>query len=138
MTAYVSNLGELAALKYLVGETAATERLIIRLFKNNFTPSESSITGDFTEASFLGYLEKTLNSIGGWTFTPGDTPLAEYTPIAFVASADQTAELIYGWYAVRASTLDLVAYERFEGAPYSMQLAGDSIAITVKIRARGD
>lgn len=131
MTIQITNNGELLALKYLIGELTSTERLKIKLFKNDITPDSDSVTGDFTEATFTGYASVLLDT---WTITPGTTPEAVHSLISFESTADQTSENIYGYFIVRTSTNDIVGSKRFTGAPYAMQNLGDVIAITPTLK----
>jgi hypothetical protein len=133
MAGVVANNGELVGLKYLIGELATTERLRIKLYQNDVTPSGSNSAGDFTEASFIGYVNQLLST---WTITPGEVPKAQHTEITFEASADQPAQNIYGYYIVRTTTGDLILARRFVGAPYSIQVLGDAIAVTPILSAK--
>lgn len=134
MTAIVAANGREQALRYLIGDTSTTEELRLRLFRNDVTPDEDSVTGDFTEATFTGYASVLLDT---WTVTPGTVPEAVHTLIDFVSSADQTAETIYGYYVVRVTSNDLVAAKRFTGAPYSVQYIGDAISVTPTVSVTG-
>lgn len=124
MSAELALTGKVIALRYLLGDLASTEELRIKLYKNDITPDEDSVTGDFTEATFTGYASILLDD---WTRTDAS---AVHSLCRFTSSADQTAELLYGYYIVRTSTNDLVAAKRFTGAPYSVEFADDSIAVT--------
>lgn len=123
--------GKLQALKYLIGDLATTEELRIRLFKNNYTPLETSVTGDFTEAAFSGYASVLLSD---WTITEDISPYATHSQVLFNCTATGSAESIYGYYIVRAGTNDLIAAKRFEGAPYNIEIIGDVIAVTPTVK----
>lgn len=131
MTIVAAKNGKLQALKYLIGELTATEELRIRLYKNDYTPLETSVTGDFTEAAFTGYASVLLSD---WTITEDLAPYATHSQVLFNCTQTGSAETIYGYYIVRASTNDLVAAKRLEGAPYNVEFIGDVIAVTPTVK----
>ena len=132
MVGVVTNGGEQAAVEYLVNKDATPENLVLRLFKNDITPAEADVVGGYTEATFTGYAAVTLTG-ASWTITPGSIPQASYAEQAFTSSADQTAQIIYGYYITRATAADLVAAERFTTPP-TIQFNGDSIELTPVIK----
>lgn len=119
--------GKVIALRYLLGDLATTEELRVKLYKNDVTPDEDSVTGDFTEATFTGYASILLDD---WTRTDAS---AVHSMLEFICTADQTAENIYGYYIVRTTSNELIAAKRFTGAPYSISLNGDAVAVTPTI-----
>lgn len=121
--------GEDIALRYLVGKTASTENLVLRLYKSNTTPADADVAGTYTEADFTGYSAVTLTG-ASWTVTPGDPTTASYAQQSFASSANQTAQSVYGYYVTRASTGDLVFSERFSTGPFTIQNNGDTIKVT--------
>ena len=100
--------------------------LVLRLFKNNFTPSNSSVLADFTEADFTGYSALTLTG-GSWTTTQGDPTTGVYAQQAFTGTG--TAQTVYGYYLTRTSSGRVWYYQRFESA-LSIGLSTPSIRIT--------
>lgn len=127
------NQGEDLALKALVNHTAP-QNLVLKLFKSDTTPAESDTEATYTEADFTGYSAKTLTG-SSWSMTPGAPSLAEYAQQTFTSSADQSAQSIYGYYYVQATSGKLVAAERFSDGPYAVSNNGDNIKITPKITA---
>lgn len=95
-------------------DTATVEALVVRLYTNDFTPDRSSSFADFTEATFSGYVEKTLvrsawnpAAIAGHTgriLLAGTT--LEWTPLV-------GGEVLYGVYVIGAVSLSLYAARRF-------------------------
>lgn len=69
----VPDEGEPFLLKYLV--TAAitpNESLVLRLFKNDYTPARDSTLASYVTATFGGYADRTLSRTVGW-----DAPTVE-------------------------------------------------------------
>lgn len=54
MTLVMVNQGEGIALEALLNKTAPQD-LVLKLFKNDYTPVEGSVETDFTVADFTGY-----------------------------------------------------------------------------------
>lgn len=134
MTGLLVDGAELVALRYMTGNVASTERLVLKLYKNDRTPSESDTAGDYTEATFTGYVQEVLTT---WTFTAGSSPFAEHAEVEFVSTIAQPAQSVYGYYIVRETTGDLVAAERFPLAPITVQNVGEAFKVTPKITAGG-
>lgn len=131
MTLVLPNVGEGIALKALVNHTAA-ENLSLRLYKNNITPAETDVASTYTVADFTGYGNKALTG-SSWTVTEGAPSDAAYAQQTFASTADQTAQSVYGYYLVQASSGLLVWSERFTNGPYSIANNGDEIRVTPKI-----
>ena len=53
------DVGENIALEAIVNKTAP-QNLVVRLFRNNITPSDTDVAGTYTEAVFPGYAAITL------------------------------------------------------------------------------
>lgn len=129
MTGVVTNGGKGIIGDYSVNKQATSQNLILKLFKNDFTPVLGSVVGDLTEATFTGYSAITLTG-ASWTNTPGDPVTMSYAEQTFTSSADQTAQSIYGYYLVRATGGELIIAERFTGGAVTIQNNGDAIRIT--------
>jgi len=132
MTLKLVNGGESLALQYLVNK-ASPQNLVLRLFKNDKTPADADVVGDYTEANFTGYAAPTLTG-ASWTVTPGDPATAAYAEQDFTSSADQSAQTVYGYYLTRATGGELVWAERFPTSQV-IQNNGDRISITPRITA---
>lgn len=107
--------------------------LTLKLYTNNYTPLDTSVAGDFSEASGGGYAAKTLSN-GSWTVTvgsdPSDAAYAEQT-WTFTGALAGTAT-IYGWFIVDADGV-LIMAEKFD---YSLTPAknGDQLRATPKFQ----
>lgn len=133
MALVVPNTGEVIALEALVNKTAPQD-LSLRLFKNNVTPAETDVAGDYTVADFTGYSNAALTG-SSWGAASGGAPssIAYGSQQTFTSSASQSAQSIYGYYLVQASSGTLVWAERFANGPYSISEIGDAIALTPAI-----
>lgn len=130
MALLVPNGGEVIALSYLVGKTASTENLVLRLFTNNKTPAEADVVGDYTEATGNGYASITLTG-ASWSVTGGAPTTAAYAQQTFTFTG--ALGNVYGYYLTRATTGDLVYSERFSDGPYAIANNGDQIKVTPSI-----
>ena len=128
MTLVVPNVGEGVALAAFLNKTAPQDQ-VLKLFKNDVTPGEADTAATYTEATFTGYSSKPLTG-ATWTVTPGAPSTASYPQQSFTSGADQTAQSIYGYYVVQATSGTLLWAERFTGAPYVIQNNGDAILVT--------
>lgn len=114
----------LAAIK-----TALLDGSIVKLFKNDFTPSLDTVVGDMTEADYTGYLAVTL--------TTWQAPFLDVqgrgeirAPHAFFApAAPYTVQnTIYGYWIID-STADLLLASRFVNGPIPMGEAGNALFV---------
>jgi len=128
----IVNGGEDIAIEYLVNKDSP-ENLVLKLFKNDVTPDESTVIGDLTEADFTGYSSQTLTGSSWSAASSGATSYAEQS---FTSSADQTAQTVYGWYLERATGGELVAADRFSSPP-TIENNGDVIKVTPTLTAAG-
>ena len=55
MTLLVPDVGEVLLLSYSLNKIAPGDSVKLKLFKNDYTPVEGSLVGDFTEADTAGY-----------------------------------------------------------------------------------
>src|SRR4051794_41152636 len=131
MTLVVPNNGEGDALAYLVNKSAPQD-LVLKLFRNNVTPAETDTAASYTEADFTGYSSISLAG-ASWTVTEGAPSDASYAQQTFSSSANQSAQQIYGYFLVRASSGRIAWAERFADGPYAIANNGDQIKVTPKI-----
>lgn len=131
MTILVPNTGEVIALQYLVNKVATPENLVYRYFATNVTPAETDTAGTYTEAAGGGYASFTCTG-ASWTVTGGAPSSAAYAQqTTTFTGALTTNATIYGYYVVRASSLDLVLAETFTS--FTPTANGDSIKLTPQI-----
>lgn len=132
MALLVPRTGEVMALSYLLGKTASTEPLDLKLYTNNVTPGETDTAGTYTEASGNGYAAIALTG-AGWTITSADPTSAAYAQQIFTFTGPLGN--VYGYFLIRHTSVDLVYAEKFSNGPYNIQNNGDLIKITPTITA---
>lgn len=131
MAGVLVNQGEQIMLEAFVNKTAP-QPLRLKLYKNNITPAETDIESTYTEATFTGYADIALTA-ATWT-TSGTAPTAiDFPEQSFTSTANQTAQLIYGYYYTQQTSGKLTAVERFADGPYSIANNGDVIKVTPHI-----
>jgi len=134
MTLLVPDCGEVALMTDMLGNG---NNWTLKLFKNDQTPGESDVAGDYTEADFTDYAAKTLTrSVGASTWgtpaTVAGTTSSEYnsgTPQSWTCGA--SGNTIYGYFVVDASTGTLIYAERFSSARTLTN--GDTLTLTPKL-----
>jgi len=127
----VTNAGENLLLNQAL-KTSGGPDLLLKLYSNNYTPTDNSDSTDFTEATFTGYSAQTL-ARAGWddATTNGDGKGESVfgTPQSWDATSAQT---VYGYWCETDDTNGTVVWaERFD---QSRALgAGDSLTITPRL-----
>lgn len=129
MALTVPNQGEQIILEALVNKTAP-ETLVLCLYSNNATISETLTEAGVTEVSGNGYSNITLTG-SNWTTTPGAPTEISYPQQTFTFTG--AAGNVYGYYVKQATSGKLVWIEAFTDGPYNIQNNGDQIKVTPKI-----
>lgn len=132
MALNVPHTGENIALEALVNKTAP-QNLIIKLFSNNITPSDTDVAGTYTEATFTGYAAITLTG-ATWNAAAGGT-ITYSAQQTFTRTSTGATENIYGYYVVQAVSGTLVYSERDGSAPFAVTNNNDAIKVTPTISA---
>lgn len=135
MALVFGNAAEGISLAYMVNK-AVPEDLVLRLYRNDVTPGETDTLATYQEATFSGYSAITLTG-SSWVIVEGGPSQATYDRQSFTSDADQSAQLIYGYYFTRAVTGDYVTAERFSDGPYTIANAGDRIRVTSALTSAG-
>jgi hypothetical protein len=130
-TGLVPNAGEEQIIKGLLN-VEPSENLVLRLFKNDITPTSTMTLTDYTEATFTGYSAVTLSS-GSWNVSSSDTAYAEYAAGVPFTCTQTTSENVYGFYLTGAGSSALYWSERFDVAPRTITYVGDSLSPRPKI-----
>jgi|BioPla2DNA2_1021312.scaffolds.fasta_scaffold108388_1 hypothetical protein len=125
MALVVPNEGKKRLLEILVNKESASN-VVLKLFKNDYTPVDGSQIGDFTESTTTGYVKKTLTG-GSWSVVDG---LASYAQQTFTYTAGGTH---YGYYITNATEDTVLWAERFTDAPHTIPSGGGTEKITVKL-----
>lgn len=125
------DVGENLALEMIVNKTAP-QSTILKLYQNNITPAEGDTAATYTEATFTGYASIALAGASWGAASGGSIAFAQQT---FTSTANQTAQLIYGYYVIQTTSTILLYSERFTDGPYSIANNGDLIKVTPTITA---
>lgn len=127
MPLIVPNASEVTQLQFLLGFSTPGNQLL-KLYTNNATLSDTTVAGDLTEMSSLGYAAKTLNK-GSWSVaSSSNVGTATYAQQTWTFSAG-SAVTVYGYY-VTDSTTGLLLWAEAFGTAKVVQYAGDQILIT--------
>jgi hypothetical protein len=129
MALVVPDLGEIELLTKLLKNTTDTEDYIIRLYKNNYSPINTTVVGDFTEADFTSYAEKTV-ARGDWSSPSTVAIKAESSVTAQSWTCGVTGNTVYGYYVVGATSGVCLWAEQFAAA--RVLADGDVLNLTPK------
>lgn len=129
----VCDTAELIALKALIGALAQTEDFVVGLFTSNITPADGDTAATYTaaEAAGGGYARKALTK-ATWVVTanPITYPAQTWT---FTGPLTGNA-VIYGYFILRATTLDLVYSENF-GSGFQPLANNDALTVNLQLGA---
>jgi len=135
MAIVLADVGADAFLEIIFNDSRAAggDDLTLKLYTNNYTPLDTSVAGDFTEASGGGYAAATL-TMGSWTVATGNDPSdAVYAEQTWTFTGALTASAtIYGYFIVDDDGT-LILAEKFD---YSFTPAknGDQLRLTPKVQ----
>jgi len=121
MSIKVPNVSELTLLDALISGKLNGAKL--RAYQNNYTPVDTSVIGDFTQATFSGYAEITLNT---WTAAAlnasnkAETSMAAQT---WTVAAGGVSNTVYGIYVVDAAG-NLLYAEANPAGPVTLNTIG--------------
>lgn len=130
MAINVPDVGENLALEMIVNKTAP-QNLVLKLYSNNITPSDTDTAGTYTECTFTGYAAITLTGASWGAASGGSIAYAQQT---FTCSG-AGSENVYGYYVVQVSSGTLLYSERGTGVPFVITTIGDNVKITPTITA---
>ena len=125
------DVGENLSLEMIVNKTAP-QNLVLKLYKNNITPSDTDTAATYTEAAFGGYTAITLTGASWGSASSGTITYGSQQ--TFTCNAAATDD-IYGYYVVQATSGTLLYSERDSDAPLAIRNSGDAIKITPTISA---
>ena len=132
MALLVPYVGANIALEALVNKTAP-QNLVLNLFANNITPSNTDTAVTYTAATFAGYAPAAISGTGWGSAASGVITYA--SQITFTCSTTGATNNIYGYYVTQTTSGTLVWAERDPAAPFGVTNAGDAIKITPTISA---
>jgi hypothetical protein len=123
MALKVPNVGEAE----ILSRALTYEGSKLKLFTNNYTCTETSVIGDFTEMGVAGYAQKTL-ATGSWSISS----TATYAEQEFLPT---TAVSAYGYVVTNSAGSVVLWAETFTAAPFVIPAGGGSIKVTLNITA---
>ncbi len=132
MSAVIPTEGRVFLAKRVLYANAATEDLVLRVFKNNVTPGLADTAATYTEATFTGYAPITLTSSqtgSTWSvpIVSSNLAVSSYQTLAtWTAASDQT---VYGWYITSSVTNKLCAAQAFPSPRALVGASGDTLSI---------
>ena len=136
MAIVLTDLGADAILRIIYNNDwpAGGKDLTLKLYTNNYTPLDTSVAGDFTEAAGGGYAAVTLTN-GSWTITPGNDPSdAVYAQQVWTFTGPLTGNTtIYGWFIVDADGVCWKA-EKYDFS-FTPAKNGDQLRETPRVQA---
>lgn len=103
--------------KKSTGDLAAAT---VHLFKNDFTPTQNNVLGDFTEADYTGYTNQAIGTWGTPYIDFLQRVLIQAPSLQFSPTGSTVTNTVYGYYIQSAGTgTPLIASARFD-TPVSM------------------
>lgn len=136
-TLVMPNVGEVLALKNLLGHTAADTPLKLKLFSNDRTPASGDTAASYTEVAGGGYANVSFTG-ASWTVTAGSPSTASYAAQTFTFTGTTTAPgTIYGYYVTNNTGILLWA-QRLTSPPFTPAVNGDSVVVTPQITLGSD
>jgi len=105
----------------------------LRLYQNNYTPTEADDISDYTEATFSGYAAATIGTWNAATYGGGEAEAEATTAHTFTNSTGAVGNDIYGYYVTDSAGTVLYWAQRATSPPLSLQLAGEAVTITPAI-----
>lgn len=122
-------------LKRLLDDNRTTRNTYtLRLFKNNYTPTVSSVAGDFTECDFSGYAAQGTTGWGAAFAASGNTRgESDDTVHLFQHDGGATANDVYGFYLTNGAGA-YVYGEKNPAGPVTMNDATDIYAVVPRLQ----
>lgn len=121
----ISLMGERDLLAYAVN-AKRPEDLVLRLFVNDYTPTDADDASAFVEAEGYGYQPKVLRG-ASWSIEE----VARYPEQTFLFTG--AMGWVYGYYLTRAKSNRLASASRFFDGPYEIAVAGDRVRVNAKL-----
>jgi hypothetical protein len=126
MALIIPNESEVDVLSAFIGRPQLST-IVLRLYGNDFAPTDIDNAGSFLDVSIAGYAPIQLSE-ANWVITAGDPPSTlTYPQVTFNFTG---GGIIYGWYMHRQQGFRMVAAERFDSAPLTIPSGGGTLKIT--------
>jgi hypothetical protein len=136
MSLKVVNEGELELLdKCLKDALSVDEGYTLKLYKNDYTPTNTDTSASYTVANFDGYADQPLTRAGWNAATTNGSGEAESTySIEQSWTCNSGTQTIYGYYVLGATSGKVLWAERFTTT--RTLAAGDMLKMTPKFTLR--
>lgn len=126
----LSDVGSEMMLKAILNNVwpGGGKNLTIKLYTNNYTPLDTSVVGNFTEASGGGYASKTLTN-GSWTIGSAALRQGSYAKQVWTFTGALSGNpTVYGYYVIDAD--GVLVYAQKLSAFYTPIVNGATLGIT--------
>lgn len=129
MTLEVPHVGEVVLLEIMLNKVAPSN-VGLHLYVNDWTPGETDVLSNYTEATVAGYIPIYLTGASWTVATTNGVTSASYPTQTFTMTATAS---IYGYYVTTFDNMSLLWAERFAGAPVTLAVGGGVITVTPTI-----
>lgn len=131
MALNVPDVGENAILEMIVNKTAP-QNLVLALYQNNITPSDTDVKATYTVSNFSGYADINLT---GATWNAAASGSIAYSAQQTFTCSGAASQSVYGYYIFQVTSNILLWSERDASAPFAIANSGDAVKITPTIGA---
>lgn len=121
--------GEVLLLQYMLNVTSA-DNVRLHLYRNDYTPTINTTTGNVTEANNAGYASISLTGSQWTVAAAGGSGCAAYANQSFTYT---TSDVVYGYYITNNASSTVIWAERFENSPLNVPVAGGAITVAPSI-----
>jgi len=111
---------------------AQLQSMVVRLFQNDLNPTIDTVLGDFVEADFSGYTEKSAVTFGNSVFQEDNNAVSEAPSQTWVQTAATVTNLVYGYYVLETGGANYLFCARFD-EPQTFAGPGDFVTVIPKI-----
>lgn len=131
MALNVPDVGENIILQMMVNKSTP-ENLVLELYQNNITPSDTDTNATYTASTFTGYAA--INLVGA-TWNAAAAGSIAYSAQQTFTCSGAAAQSVYGYYVRQVTSNILLWSERDASAPFAIANSGDAVKITPTIGA---
>lgn len=137
MPIVVTNSGEIQLMQRALDSTASQENLLVKLFKNDYTPVATTDSTDLTVADYDSYADGTMVT-GSWgaAATDGTGSAVISYGSNFVFDGTGSTNTVYGYWVEGQTSGDVYWAERLSNAVTVG--GGSSFTITPKLVGRSE
>jgi hypothetical protein len=109
---------------------------VLRLYVNSLTPLDATVVGDFTEASFPGYLAQNIMDWGVSVTTPEGRAQIEAGVKTFTRGVGGSPQTVYGYYVTGVGGSLLFA-EKVD-PPVTLSTSGQQYTVLPRFTVRSE